>query len=84
MYLVRCTDWSLYTGVTVDVLHRVEAHNGTHAGGAKYTRSRRPVTLVYVEAAESRSAALRRERAIKGMTRAKKEELILTWRLGPT
>lgn len=80
MYLVRCGDGSIYCGITTDVLHRVETHNGTHAGGAKYTRSRRPVTLVYVEAAESRSAALRRERAIKGMTRTKKEELILTWR----
>lgn len=74
VYMVRCRDGSLYTGWTTDVERRVAAHNAGQ--GAKYTRSRLPVALVYWEAAEDRNAALRREAAIKKLSRAGKERLI--------
>lgn len=74
VYLARCRDGSLYTGITTDPPSRVRAHN---AGlGAKYTRTRGPVTLVHVEAAAGRGAALRRERMIKRWPRAEKERLV--------
>jgi len=76
VYTVQCSDGSLYTGVTTDVQKRVEAHNGT--GGAKYTRTRRPVTLAYQEPCQSKSQALKREYEIKRMSRAKKLEMIST------
>ena len=75
VYLVRCQDGSLYTGITTDPERRLKEHN--LGLGAAYTRSRLPVTLVYRELAESRSQALRRERAIKSLTRAAKEALAL-------
>ncbi|HET6837469.1 MAG TPA: GIY-YIG nuclease family protein [Gemmatimonadales bacterium] len=75
VYLARCRDGSLYTGITTDPERRLKQHN-QGLGGA-YTRSRLPVTLVYHELAESRSHALRRERAIKALTRAAKEALAL-------
>ena len=75
VYLVRCQDGSLYTGITTDPERRLKEHN--RGLGAAYTRSRLPVTLVYRELAESRSQALRRERAIKSLTRAAKEALAL-------
>jgi len=74
VYLVRCRDGSLYTGISTDPEARVRAHNSGR--GAKYTCARRPVTLVHAEAAKSRSAALRRERAIKQWTHAGKERLV--------
>ena len=74
VYLLRCADGSLYTGVTNDLPRRVAAHNAGTA--AKYTRSRRPVRVVHTERARGRSAALRREYAIKRLTRARKLELI--------
>ena len=74
VYILRCSDGTLYTGSAADVLHRLAVHQS--GKGAKYTRSRLPVELVYREAAESRSAALRREAAIKKMSREKKLELI--------
>jgi putative endonuclease len=74
VYLARCRDGTLYAGVTTDPTRRLAQHN---AGcGAAYTRSRGPVTFVYWEPASDRSAALRRERAIKQLTRAEKEALI--------
>lgn len=74
VYIVKCSDGTLYTGSTTNVPRRIRTHNaGT---GAKYTRSRLPVTLVYQEEAESWSAALRREAAIKRLTRAQKIALI--------
>ena len=73
-YMVKCSDGTLYTGWTTNLEHRVKAHNDGE--GAKYTRSRRPVVLVYREQAADRSAALRRERAIKRLTRKQKLELI--------
>lgn len=74
VYIVRCSDGTLYTGWTTDVQNRLKAHNSGH--GAKYTRSRRPVELVYYESLESRSAALRREAEIKKMSRQDKLFLI--------
>lgn len=72
VYMVRCADGNLYTGITTDVARRVAEHNGEGRLGARYTRSRRPVTLVYVEAADSRAGATRREGAIKQMDRVRK------------
>ncbi len=75
VYIVRCQDQSLYTGITTDPAKRLVAHNsGTN--GAKYTRARRPVSLVYLEESDSRSAAGKREYAIKQMTVAQKKALI--------
>ena len=74
IYIVRCADRSLYTGVATNVAARVATHNA--GKGAKYTRGRRPVRLVYQECAGSRSAALKREHAIKRLTRAAKQRLV--------
>jgi putative endonuclease len=68
--MVRCTDGSLYTGMTTDVARRVGRHNS--GAGSKYTRSRRPVTLVFKERAEGRGSALRREIEIKRLSRSAK------------
>lgn len=74
VYMLRCRDGTLYTGSTNDLTRRLAAHNaGT---GAKYTRSRLPVTLAYTEPCADRSTALRREYALKQLTRAEKEALI--------
>ncbi|MCL5059159.1 MAG: GIY-YIG nuclease family protein [Candidatus Thermoplasmatota archaeon] len=72
VYIVRCADHTLYTGITIDVDRRIAEHNGDGAPGARYTRPRRPVELVYVEAAASRAEASRREAAIKQLDRAHK------------
>lgn len=74
IYIVRCRDGSLYTGYAVDVEKRVATHNTGQ--GAKYTRARLPVVLAYKETFETKSDALKREYAIKQLTRAKKEQLI--------
>jgi len=74
VYMVRCFDGTLYTGFARDPHARVGVHNS--GKGAKYTRSRLPVSLVYVEECESLSAALKRERQLKPWSRAKKEALI--------
>ena len=74
VYMVRCSDGTLYTGFARDPEDRVRVHNG--GKGAKYTRSRLPVTLVYVEQCESLSGALKRERQLKPWSRVKKEALI--------
>ena len=74
VYLLRCADGSLYCGWTTDLFARLAAHNaGT---GAKYTRSRRPVELVYYEAYEDRHEALSREWHIKRLNREEKLELV--------
>ncbi|MCL1905961.1 MAG: GIY-YIG nuclease family protein [Clostridiales bacterium] len=70
VYILRCKDGSLYTGATNDVVKRLAAHN--LGRGAKYTRGRRPLTLVYTEACNHKGQALRREAEIKKLKRAKK------------
>lgn len=74
VYILRCADGTLYTGCTNDLSRRLAAHNA--GKGAKYTRSRRPVELVYREEFPDKSAALRREAAIKGLSRGEKLALI--------
>jgi putative endonuclease len=74
VYIVRCADGTLYTGLARDPEARVNVHNS--GKGAKYTRSRRPVTLVYVEPCGSLSDAMKREHQLKPWSRAKKEALV--------
>lgn len=76
VYILRCADDSLYTGVALDVNKRLAEHNGLDKNGAKYTLGRRPVKLVYQEASVSRSAACKREYAIKCLSKSQKESLI--------
>ena len=74
MYILRCADGSLYTGWTNDLDKRIAAHNaGT---GGKYTRSHRPVTLVYFECFSTKEEAMKREYAVKQLSREEKEALI--------
>ena len=70
VYIVRCSDGTLYTGWAVDAAARVRAHNAGR--GAKYTRTRRPVKLVYSEELPTRAEAMKRELQIKRYSRAKK------------
>ena len=78
VYMLRCADRSLYTGVATNLAARVATHNA--GKGAKYTRGRLPVKLVYQETAADRGAALRREHAIKRLSAAAKRQLIATRR----
>ena len=73
-YIVKCKDGSLYTGWTNDLEKRIIAHN--EGKGAKYTKSRRPVTLVYYETFETQEEAMSREYHIKRMSRREKEKLL--------
>ena len=88
IYILQCADESLYTGYTTDIKKRLEEHNGigdtksAKSAGAKYTRPRRPVQMVYNESYNTRSEALQREYAIKQLTRA--EKLLLTQTKKPT
>jgi len=74
VYLLRCGDGSIYTGITTDPVSRVRVHNAGR--GARYTRGRLPVLLVHVEPAADRSAALRREASIKRLSRSGKKRLL--------
>ena len=74
VYILRCGDGSLYTGISDDVLRRLAAHRA--GKGAKYTRGRGPLELVYTQALPDKSAALRREAEIKRLRREEKEKLI--------
>ena len=76
VYIVRCRDQTLYTGWTNQLEKRIEAHNA--GKGAKYTKARRPVELVYFETFEHKSEALKREYQIKQLKRSEKEKLILS------
>jgi len=85
VYVLRCADRSFYTGITTDLARRVAEHNGVDDvtrrnaklnPGARYTRSRRPVEVVYSENSPSRSAAAKREYAIKRLSVAQKRELV--------
>lgn len=71
IYILRCADETLYTGVTTDLVRRLKEHNEM-AEGAKYTRARRPVSLIYSEELPTRSAACAREAAIKQFSRSEK------------
>ncbi len=78
VYILRCSDSSLYTGITKDLDRRVNEHNDKSSNlGAKFTRGRQPVKLVYQENADSRSQASKREMHIKSLTRKQKLALIL-------
>ncbi len=74
LYILRCGDGSLYTGITTDVEKRLEAHRSGR--GAKYTRGRGPLELVYQEECGCHSGALKREAAVKALKKQKKEEII--------
>ncbi len=76
VYIVRCVDDSLYTGITKDVDRRIQEHNEGDKLAAKYTRARRPVILVYKETCDSRSAATKREIEIKLLSRRDKDILL--------
>lgn len=80
LYILRCKDGTLYTGITTDVEKRVEAHKC--GKGAKYTRGRGPLTLVYREECGSHSDALKREWQIKQLPRAEKESLLKEFEMG--
>ena len=73
-YIVACKDGSLYTGFTTDLANRVRTHN--EGKGAKYTKARRPVRLVYYEEFATKQLAMKREAAIKKLTHQQKQELI--------
>lgn len=76
VYIVECNDGTYYTGYTTDVDRRIDEHN--QGDGAKYTRGRRPVELVYAESFDTSSEALRREHEIKQLRRSGKERLVNT------
>ena len=76
VYILRCADDSLYSGITTEPARRVVEHNTDNALGARYTRSRRPVRLVYSEELDSRSAAAKREAELKKMGRQQKLALV--------
>lgn len=75
VYILECCDGSLYTGITTDVTKRLDEHNSSDKG-AKYTKARRSVKLLYEESSSDRSSASKREYAIKKLTRIKKLQLI--------
>ncbi|OEU55785.1 MAG: hypothetical protein BA862_00320 [Desulfobulbaceae bacterium S3730MH12] len=75
VYIVQCKDFTLYTGITTNLSRRLQEHNSPKQG-ARYTRPRQPVELVYREAVQSRSAAASREYQIKQLTLEKKKQLI--------
>ncbi|WP_373036129.1 GIY-YIG nuclease family protein [Sulfurimonas sp.] len=75
VYMLQCSDNTLYTGIATDVQRRLDEHNNSDKG-AKYTKIRRPVMLVYSEECEDRSSASKREYAIKKLKRKEKLELI--------
>ena len=78
VYIVRCSDNSLYTGITTDINRRIHEHNETKKG-AKYTKSRRPVSLVYLALIGDRSSAQKEEYRIKKLSKIKKQELVDNW-----
>ncbi len=77
VYLLKCNDNTLYCGVTTDIPRRLDEHNGLQPGGARYTRSRRPVTLLAAVEVADRSAACRLEQAVKRKPRQEKVAFLL-------
>ena len=80
VYILECSDSSLYTGITKDIKKRLQEHNNS-TKGAKYTKARRPVKLVYEEPSLNRSTASKREYEIKKFTRLKKLQLVASFKL---
>ena len=80
LYVVLCSDGTLYAGITTDVERRIRQHNGELAGGAKYTRARRPVVLQASKDYDSRSSAAKAEYAFKQLSRTEKWKEIRRWR----
>lgn len=80
-YILECSDGTYYTGWTTDPARREKQHN--HGTGARYTRTRRPVRMVYVEEQPDRSSAIRRERKIKALPREKKRGLVASFKKTP-
>jgi putative endonuclease len=78
IYIIRCADDSLYTGVTTDLERRINEHNAGKTA-ARYTRARRPVSLVYQESAPDRTTACRREYQIKQLSRLEKQRLLVSF-----
>ena len=76
VYIVECSDGTYYTGYTTNIKRRLNEHNYSFKKGAKYTRSRRPVCLVYHEVFDTMSKAMRRENQIKRLSRKQKIELL--------
>jgi len=76
VYILRCSDNSLYTGITTDLERRIKEHNNSNKLGAKYTRVRRPVSLVYYEDSLNRKTASQKEYKLKQLTKSKKEKLV--------
>ena len=81
LYILRCKDNTLYTGITTDVARRLEAHRS--GKGAKYTRGRCPLELVYQETCGTHSDALKRELEIKAMSRMQKEKMVSATPISP-
>lgn len=79
LYILRCADTTLYTGITTDLARRIREHNGG-TQGARYTRSRRPVALVYAKTFRNRSMASRAEYRIRHLSHAEKRALIRSQR----
>jgi len=79
VYILRCGDGSLYTGITTDPQRRLRQHRGEIKGGAKYTRARLPIQMVWLESHFDRASATRREIEIKRLKSASKEQLLLNF-----
>lgn len=77
VYILECVDGTFYTGVATDLERRLAQHNGELAGGSRYTRVRRPVSVAWSEPAADRSTAQQREAAIKKMSRREKQKVIM-------
>lgn len=75
-YILRCSDNSLYSGITLNLEKRLKEHNSSNSRGAKYLRSKKPVYLIYSEEYPDRKTALKREFEVKSWSKFKKEELV--------
>ena len=75
-YIVRCSDDSLYSGITTDLKRRIEEHNSDGKKGAKYLRAKKPVQLVYFEKFKDRNSALVREAEVKKLPKSKKKQIL--------
>ena len=78
LYMVRCHDGSLYTGITTDIARRFAEHQGNNSAGAKYLRGRGPLLLVFQKKLGNRSLALSVESKVKKLSKARKEKLLIT------